>query len=109
MRGTHGLGERKRAGATWLRSDLRIAPAAQVEGSGSKGLAVLGVDANGKAADLGFQEGDVILKAGGKELSRPDELKAAMSQAKSAGMKNTLVLVKRGSAMSYMAVPVAKG
>jgi len=88
---------------------LRIAPAAQVEGAGEKGLAVLGVDANSKAAELGFQEGDVILKAGGKDLSRPDELRAAMSQAKSAGMKNTLVLVKRGSAMSYMAVPVAKG
>ena len=51
----------------------------------------------------------MILKAGGKDVSRPDELRAAMSQAKSAGMKNTLVLVKRGSAMSYMAVPVAKG
>jgi serine protease Do len=88
---------------------LRIAPASQVEGSGSKGLAVVGVDANSKAAELGFQEGDVILKAGGKDLSRPDELRAAMSRAMSAGMKNTLVLVKRGSAMSYMAVPVAKG
>ncbi len=88
---------------------LAIAPAAQVHGAGDKGLAVLGVDANGKAAELGFQEGDVILKAGGKELSRPDDLKAAMSEAKAAGRKNTLVLVKRGSAMSYMAVPVAMG
>ena len=88
---------------------LTIAPATKIEGAGGKGLAVLDVDANGKAAELGFQEGDVILKAAGKELSRPDELKAAMSEAKAAGKKSMLVLVKRGTAVSYMAVPVAKG
>jgi serine protease Do len=88
---------------------LTIAPAAQVEGAGGKGLAVLGVDANGKAAELGFQEGDVILKAAGKDLSRPDELKTAMSETKGAGKKSMLVLVKRGAAVSYIAVPVAKG
>ena len=88
---------------------LTIAPAAQVEGAGSKGLAVLDVDANGKAAELGFQQGDVILKAGGKELSRPDDLKTAMSETKAEGRKSMLVLVKRGAAVSYMAVPVAKG
>jgi serine protease Do len=88
---------------------LTIAPAVQLEGAGGKGLAVLGVDANGKGAELGFQEGDVILKAAGKELTRPDELKTAMSEAKAAGRKSMLVLVKRGAAVSYMAVPVAKG
>jgi serine protease Do len=88
---------------------LTIAPAVQVEGAGGKGLAVLGVDANGKAAELGFQEGDVILKAGGKDLSRPDELKTAMSEAKGSGKKSMLVLVKRGAAVSYIALPVAKG
>ena len=51
----------------------------------------------------------MILKAGGKELSRPADLKAAMSDVKAAGKKNMLVLVKRGAAVSYMAVPVAKG
>lgn len=87
---------------------LKIAPAAQVEGAGGKGLAVIDVDANGKAAELCFREGDVILKAGSKELSRPDDLKIAMSEAMSAGRKSMLVLVKRGAAVSYMAVPVAK-
>jgi len=88
---------------------LTIAPAAKVEGAGDKGLAVLGVNANSKAAEIGFQEGDVILKAGNKEISRPDDFKAAMSEAKAAGKKNVLVLLKRGAALSHIAVPVAIG
>ena len=88
---------------------LIIAPAAKVEGAGDKGLAVLGVNANSKAAEIGFQEGDVILKAGNKETSRPEDFKAAMSEAKAAGKKNVLVLLKRGAAVSHIAVPVAIG
>jgi hypothetical protein len=34
------------------------------------GLAVLGVDPNGKASELGFRQGD-ILKAGNTAVSRP--------------------------------------
>jgi serine protease Do len=88
---------------------LTIASAAKVEGAGDQGLAVLGVEANSKAAEIGFQEGDVILKAGSKEVSRPADFKAAMFEAKSAGKKNLLVLLKRGAAMSYVAVPIAMG
>ena len=88
---------------------LTIAPAAKVEGAGDKGLAVLGVNANSKAAEIGFQEGDVILKAGNKEISRAEDFKAAMSEAKAAGKKNVLVLLKRGTAVSHIAVPVAIG
>jgi hypothetical protein len=32
-----------------------------------------------------------------------------MADAKAAGRKNALLLVKRGSAVSYMAVPIAVG
>jgi serine protease Do len=99
----------ERGGSGLAPLGLRIAAAAQVDGAGQRGLAVVGVDANSKAAELGFQEGDVILKAGSKDLSRPEDLKAALAEAKGAGRKSALVLVKRGSAVSYMAVPVAKG
>jgi serine protease Do len=104
---TASADERGRSGLATL--GLTIAPAGQIEGAGGKGLAILDVDASGKAAELGFRQGDVILKAGGKELSRPDELKTAMTEAKAAGKKSMLLLVKRGTAVSYLAVPVAKG
>ena len=88
---------------------LLVAPAADVEGAGDKGLAVVGVDPNGAAAELGFQQGDVILKAGGKIVSTAGDLTAAISEAKAAGRKNTLVMVKRDQASRYVAVPVAAG
>ena len=88
---------------------LLVAPAADVEGAGDKGLAVVGVDPNGAAAELGFQQGDVILKAGSKTVSTAGDLTAAISEAKAAGRKNTLVMVKRDQASRYVAVPIAAG
>jgi serine protease Do len=88
---------------------LSVAPASEVEGAGSKGLAVVNVDPNSKAAELGFQEGDIILKAGDKTVSRPEDLTSAMAAAKAAGRKNALVLIKRDQTDRYVAVPVAVG
>jgi serine protease Do len=88
---------------------LLVAPAADVEGAGDKGLAVVGVDPNGAAAELGFQQGDVILKAGSNTVSTAGDLTAAISEAKAAGRKNTLVMVKRDQASRYVAVPIAAG
>jgi serine protease Do len=85
---------------------LTVAPAAEVEGAGGKGLVVVGVDPNGKAAELGFQQGDIILKAGNRAVASPGDLAAAMSEAAAAGRKNTLVMVKRDQAQHYVAVPV---
>jgi serine protease Do len=85
---------------------LTVAPAAQVEGTGAKGLAIVSVDPHGKAAELGFQQGDIILKAGSRAVSNPGDLADAMSEAAAAGRKNTLVMVKRDQAQHYVAVPV---
>jgi len=72
-------------------------------------LAVVGVDPNGKAAELGFQQGDIILKAGSRAVSSPEDLAAAMAEAKAAGHKNALVMVKRDQADRFVALPVAAG
>jgi serine protease Do len=50
---------------------LTVKPAADVEGASGQGLAVVSVDPSGKAAELGFQQGDVILRAGNRAVSRP--------------------------------------
>jgi serine protease Do len=84
---------------------LTVAPAAEVDGAGDRGLAIVGVDPNGKAAELGFQQGDVILKAGNKSVSSPGDLTTAMSEAKAAGHKNTLIMLKRDQSNRYVAVP----
>jgi serine protease Do len=86
---------------------LIVAPAADVEGAWDMGLAVLGVDPNGKASELGLRKGDVILKAGNMAVCRPQDLAAGVSAAKAAGRKNTLIMVKRDQAILYVALPVA--
>ncbi len=40
---------------------LTLAPANQVEGAGSKGMVVTGIESDGAAAEHGLQTGDVIL------------------------------------------------
>ncbi len=88
---------------------ITVAPAASIEGAGDKGLTVVGVDPNGKAAELGVQQGDIILKAGSRAVSSPEDLAAAMSEAKAAGHKNALVMVKRDGSDRFVALPVAVG
>jgi serine protease Do len=88
---------------------MRLAPAVDVEGAGETGLAVVSVDPDGKAAELGIREGDVIVKAGNRMLSSREDLIADMSDAKAAGRKNTLLMVKHEKADRYIAVPVAVG
>ena len=51
------------------RLGLTLAPAGDVDGPGSKGVAVMAVDPNGPAAERGFQIGDRILDVAGKEVS----------------------------------------
>jgi serine protease Do len=85
---------------------LTLAPAAEVAGAGAKGLAVVGVDPGGKAAELGLQPGDVIQKAGSRDLASPADLGAAMAEAKAAGRKHMLVMVSRDQMDRYVALPV---
>jgi serine protease Do len=63
---------------------LTVKPAADVEGASGQGLAVVSVDPSGKAAELGLQPGDVILRAGNRAASRPGDLTAAISEAAAA-------------------------
>jgi serine protease Do len=85
---------------------LTLAPAADVEGAGETGLAVVNVAPNSAAAELGLQPGDVIHKAGSKDLANPADLRSAMAQAKTAGRKHVLVMVSRDHQDRYVALPI---
>ena len=91
------------------RLGLELAPAGDVEGEGSNGVAIVGIEPGGEAASLGMSAGDVILKAGGKNISTPSEFLSALDAAQSAGHKHTLVLLKHGKNQIYVAVPVGTG
>jgi serine protease Do len=88
---------------------LSVAPASEIQGAGDKGVAIVAVDPSGKGAELGLQPGDVILRAGNRDVSSPDDVKAALAAAKSAGRSNALLLFKRNNTEQFIAVPVNVG
>ena len=70
-----------------------------------KGLAVLDINPNGKGADAGLVQGDIIVNANGADISSPADLEAALKSALRAGRKYALAFVQRGSTQVYLALP----
>jgi serine protease Do len=87
---------------------LTLAPAAQVEGAGSKGVVITGVESDGAAAEHGLQTGDVILDVGGKSVSSVRDIRKSLADAKSAGRGNILMRVKSGNGTRFVALPLGK-
>jgi serine protease Do len=86
---------------------LRLAPANEVEGAGDQGVVVMGVEPNGPAAEHGLQTGDVILAIGSKQVSSPDDVRAALIAARKDGRHDVLMRVKTADAAAhFVAVPL---
>jgi serine protease Do len=88
------------------RLGLQLAPAADVQGSGDKGVVVTAVDPDGPAAEHGFQTGDVILNVGGKSVSNVGDVRSALNAAKDNGKHSVLMQVKTADATRFVAVPL---
>lgn len=85
---------------------LAVAPAAEVAGSGNKGVVVTEVDPDGSAAEHGLRTGDVILDVAGNAINSAADIRAALSDAKSAGKHDVLVRIKSAEAMRFVALPI---
>jgi serine protease Do len=90
------------------RLGLSLAPAKEVAGSGDQGVAVVGVDPNGPAAERGLKTGDVILDVGGKSVTNAADVRKALSDARAAGKNTILMRVKTADAMRFVALPIKK-
>jgi serine protease Do len=100
---TSGLGDKVGA-LTGL--GMEVAPAAQLRGGGSEGLAVTRVDPEGVAAQKGLRRGDVILEASGQAVESRGDLAAALEAAKKEGRKAVLLRVKSAEGTRFVALPV---
>ncbi len=62
-----------------------------------KGVVVTEVRGDSLAADKGLRVGDVIVEAGQKEITKPEQVRDRVNAAKKEGSKSILLLVQRGS------------
>ncbi len=80
-----------------LRGELGLADSA-------KGLAVTDVDPASKAYEKGLRSGDVITEAGQAEVLSIEDLETKITEAKDAGRKSILLLVRRGGDPRFVAL-----
>jgi len=88
---------------------IHVAPASEVSQSESTGLAIVSIDPGGSAAEAGLAGGDIILKVGQKSVSKADDLKKALKEAKDSGKTHALAVVKRGTDQRFVALPTNAG
>jgi serine protease Do len=69
-----------------------------------RGALIEGVTASSDAASKGLRVGDVVVRAQGREVSGPDDLTAAVAQARAAGRPSVLLFVHRAGRQLAVAV-----
>ncbi|MGH6856071.1 MAG: trypsin-like peptidase domain-containing protein, partial [Methylocella sp.] len=102
-RGNPGMSQDKNA---FGGLGLTLAPAASVEGAGSRGVVVSDIDPDGVAAQKGLEVGDVILEAGGHAVNQPADVSAALAEAKKDKRKAVLLRVKGSEGTHFVAIEI---
>jgi serine protease Do len=74
--------------------------------AGSEGLAVVGVDPASEAYAKGLREGDVITEAGQQKVVKLSDLEDRITEARDAGRKSLLLLVRREGDPRFVALSV---
>ena len=72
------------------------------------GVAVVGVDPDGPAAERGVKTGDVILDVGGKAVTNAADVRKALTDAQKEGKHAVLMRVKSAEATRFIALPLGK-
>jgi len=93
---------------TDLSFGMRLAPAKDM-GVDETGVAVVEIDPDSSAAEKGLKVGDVILNAGGVDVSSPADIKKSIEVAETEGRKAVLFRVRSGDQIRFVALPVEKG
>ena len=73
---------------------------------GSEGLVVMDVDAMSDAYTKGLRQGDLITEAGQQKVVRVQDLTDRVTEAKDAGRKSLLLLIRRGGDPRFVALSV---
>jgi len=84
---------------------LELAPADTIPGAGRQGAVVTRIDPNGRAADRGFEQGDIILEVGGQSVRTESDVYEAISGARKQGRQNVVMRLKSGDTKRFVAIP----
>ncbi len=76
--------------------------------AGSEGLAVMAVDPASEAYAKGLREGDLITEAGQQKVETLGDLETRITEARDAGRKSLLLLVRRAGDPRFVALSVEK-
>ncbi|MGA0531879.1 Do family serine endopeptidase [Hansschlegelia sp. KR7-227] len=95
-------------GSAKVKLGIEVTPAARMAGAGDQGLVVTDVDTDGAAAGK-LEQGDVILRVGGKAVSSVSDVTGQLDAAQKDGKKAVLLLVKRADATRFVAIEIGKG
>jgi serine protease Do len=74
--------------------------------AGDEGLIVMKVDPASEAFTKGMREGDLITEAGQARVTRLQDLEDRVAEAKDAGRKSILLLIRRGGDPRFVALSV---
>jgi serine protease Do len=72
----------------------------------TEGLMVMAVDQASEAFTKGLREGDLIAEAGQKKVVRLQDLEDRIAEAKEAGRKSILLLIRRGGDPRFVALSI---
>jgi serine protease Do len=70
------------------------------------GVAITRVEPGSVAAERGLREGDVVLRADGRDATQPRDVTEAVSAARSAGRPSIALQVERDGARRFVAIPL---
>ena len=87
---------------------LQLAPARDVDGAGQRGVAIVGVDPSGAAAEKGLSTGDVILDVAGKPVSNLDDVKSGIASARHDGKSAVLMRIQTANGDRFVAFSIPK-
>lgn len=73
---------------------------------GTEGLVVTNLDETSEAYEKGLRAGDVITEAGQQKVATVADLEARITEAKDAGRKSLLLLIRRGADPRFVALSV---
>ncbi len=103
--GTRVAGKNAGGQAGQAALGLALAPRADAA-RGEGGAVVARVEPDSVAEKRGLQQGDVVIRAGDRDVAKPGDVAEAVDAARKAGRSNIAMLVERGGARLFVALPL---